>query len=310
MLDIPMFWLGPLGQLMPLACPAQDVTNSLELVTAANTSLNGHTTVDLRGVHREWELGQAWLETNEVGFLEAMYSGAIPPPFRIIDPLMKNRARLTVAATRKTSMWPGGNDSWYVTPGKGLTTNVIDTTAPKTSFTTPGDLRVISYNPSQCVLWNPSGTGTIDMYPNGPLNSDGVTIRDSYVDPVLPGEQVTYSFAVKLSATATLTLKLGRVLADGTFNLTSGATYTTAAWGTISTTYTAPSDGTVVGVFPYFTISSTSVDVTLSQGQFETGPTRTAFEPGYGAPETYISQMTRTAPRFPVTNAGLTITEL
>jgi len=308
MLDIPMFWLGPIGQMMPLACPEPGVSNGLKLKAASSTSLSARSTVTIQGYRREWGFQEAWLDHEDMAFLEAMFSSVIKPPYRILDPLKKNRFRPSVAACRQTSVWSGGYDSWQIPVNNGIM-EVADADFPAVSYVSDGDLREVQYRPSSALVWHATNSGNMFLYPNGLPNTDG-TYKFSRTDPVLPGETITVSFAVRLSAAGQGALSLATVSPTGTVGLAGATTFTNTAWGTTSFTYTVPSDGSVVGVFPYFTISSDTIDLFIGPGQMEEGSDVTSWEPGYGAPECYISNLNVQSPRFPLCTVDLTITEL
>jgi len=309
MLDIPMFWLGPLGRLLPLACPEQNVANTVEAQQATNTSVSARNTVDLQGFRRQWTMTEAWLDSDEVSMFEAMFTGIMMPPHRIIDPLRKNRFRPSVSAPRLTSLWNGSADAWYVPSGQGLALSVPNDTGPYIEYVSEGDLREVSWRPDYEIMWDSVGAGN-RLYPNGALKADNLTAYKSRVDPVLPGETITMSFWAHKTGTPNFNFFLATVNSVMQYSLSGLAmTISSSTWQRYSLTYTAPTDGSVVGVFPIFSALGDGV-LNLGPAQLESGNVASQWETGYGAPEVVITQFATVSPRYPMTTASLTIQEL
>ncbi|KAA9155553.1 hypothetical protein FPZ12_029600 [Amycolatopsis acidicola] len=312
------FWIGPLGQLMPMSVPEGNVDRTPVRAGSSSTSLNGRTTTNRRGTRNAWSLEQAYLSADDVGFLEAIYEGLIEGQPRLIDPLLKNRLKPSVAAPRVTTTFNGAADAWAVSAGGGL---VVDSRSasfpsaalaglPKVTYTQ--DFRPISYSLGRCVCWNVGTGASPTMYPNGALLSTGKA-RASRVDPVRPGETVTYWVLAcrATSASGTVTLTLDKVAADGTITAgTATASITGTAWTQYAITYTVPTDGSVAGVVPRWTGSSSSLQVVIGLSQMEEGSVPTLWQPGYGAPEIDITDFKSSSPLYPLANVSLSIQEL
>ncbi len=310
MLEIPMFWLGRLGDLHPLACPEPGVSNTILSQMATNVSVSASETRDLQGFRREWSLEEAYMDENDVMLFEAMYQGIIHPPLRIIDPLKKNRFRAAVSAATKQGYLNGGNDSWAPDSPGVMTIRVNEANRPAIEFTSLGDEREVSFQPTNSAGWNVTQEGA-RWWPNGMLR-DRVNLvhRPSMVDPVLPGETVTVTFNARIVAGSA---ELGILLVGQDMTSTQGdvVSITGATWSDYSITYTAPTDGSVVGLVPYFeSTSANSLDMRVSYAQLESGSEFTSYAIGYGAPECIISGMSAVSPRYPLVTAQLTIKEL
>ncbi|GAA1940448.1 hypothetical protein [Amycolatopsis minnesotensis] len=305
MANVPVFWLGPLGRLVPLGCPESGLSNSIQMQAAVNTSVNMHNTVDLQGFRRTWTMDQAWLDENDVSALEAMFTGMIMPPLRIIDPLKTNRFRPSVAVPRVTSLWNGGLESWALTRGEGTVKPLPNPGHP--DFTYADEGRSVAYRPDSGVTWNPSKDGAV-LYPNGPRRANGA-LRKSTVDPVLPGEVITVSFWLKTTGTGTATFGLSTVAPDLTGSFGTALTFNNTAWQRLHLTYPVPEDGSVIGLAPYFS-GANALDVQIGPGQLEAASEPSPWQAGYGAPEVVITQFDSVSPRFPLVTASLTILEL
>lgn len=306
MLEIPVFWLGPLGRLLPLPCPESGVSGSQNLQAARNTTVNGRNVFDTQGFRREWVLNEAYMTDEDHLMIESMYTQLIRPPFRIIDPRYKNRLRANVAAPSSTTIWWGSNGSWNLPVNSGLIAQVAGEDYPPVSYTSPGDVREVSYTPEYSLTWTVSTTGKF-LYPNGPLKPTTNAYKGR-IDPILPEELVTMSFYVKKTG-ANFTFSVGLVDQDLSVSYTSGVTISSATWTRVTIPIDNTGDPDVLGVFPRFTSTGSGV-LSIGPGQLETGLTATDWEPGYGAPETLISSMEGASPRYGLTTAALTITEL
>lgn len=304
MLDIPMFWLGPLGRMIPLACPEQGLSNSVSQQAAQNATLSMRRVLDIQGYRREWSMNQAYLDPEDVSALEAMFMGFLMPPHRFIDPLKRNRLRPSVSAPRRAPMWNGGVGSWELLPGSGTIIVLEDQDYETVSYVSEGDAREVSYQIDSGLSWNSGGAGS-RLYPNG-----GPLIRPHSVDPILPGETLTLSFWMKMTGTGTFTFSLYPVNASMVTGTPEEFEVTSSTWQQYTITYTAPVDGTVVGLYPLLATEDSDVSLQLGRAQLEAGDVVNRWEPGYGAPEVAITNLDTVSPRFPLITASLTITEL
>lgn len=302
-----LFWLGPLGQLAPLAVPEGSVNREFPRTSTSSTTLNGRQNINEQGYRHTWEFDQAYCEPDDASMLEAMYSGIVPGPLRIIDPMYTNRFRPSVAAPRITTIYNGSSDCWAPTPDSGAVSELAGAGYPAIAYTDPHDGRSVTYSPGKGVQWQPGAGSARVMYPNGPLLDSGKA-RPSRVDPVLPGETVTASFLVKLVGVGTAAFALDTVAADGTVTPGSLSAITGTTWATVSSTVTAGAG--VVGVMPRFTASAATVLLFIGPGQLQHGSAVTTWRTGYGCPEVNITSAPGVSDQFPLSTVSLSIQEL
>lgn len=316
MLDIPMFWIGPLGGLMPIACPEPGLTNSLVFKAAENQALNGRITRDLQGVRREWSFTEAYLDPEDVAFFESLATHVIKPPFRIVDPLRKNRLLPSVASPSRASYLSNGYDSWYVYGGSTYPDRSMDT--PYVEYTTEGDQRTVRYRPSNCLRVRLNSDGST-VFTNGMLRHwDSATPSNSevYLDAIDPrggglivneGEQYVLSLTVNVISG---TVEAGVYGVDQSAHLSSSTSVTlsTTGWQTTSMDVIMPSSE--LGVTPYFRAVGGAAEFCVGYMQLEAGNVATSWEPGFGVPECDIVQFNLASPRYPLTTAQIKVKEL
>lgn len=308
MLDIPVFWLGPLGRLVPLACPEPNVSNTIEMQAATNTSVNMRRTIDLQGFRRTWVLNQAYLDAEDVAVLEGMFNGMVMPPLRIIDPLRKNRFRPSVSAPRLTSLWGGSVNGWHAPVGGSAVVTSVANSSPNVTYTSPGDARAVAWRPDENIRWVAQAPGE-QLMPNGAMKPDGLTVYKSRVDPLLRNEPVTWSFWARVTGDP-----FTAIIASVNQFMQPTATASTvsvssSAWTKYSITYT-PISTTIWGMMPLFQAVGAFGILDIAQMQLESGNVASQWEPGHGAPECAITQFNTVSPRFPLITANLTIQEL
>ena len=300
--------LGPLGKLIPLAVPETGMDNSPVAQATSSRSVNGRLHKQLQGVRRAWSIEQSWVLPEDVATLTSFYDGGVTEPLRIIDPLLKNRARASVSYASKSSVFPGGIASWGLPANNGVALPLPSPGLPSVSYTDV-EGRTLSRTADSAIRWTPAAGGNM-LYPNGLLRGDGTT-RPSRVDPVYPGETVTYSFYTRQTGAGTHTFSVVPVGAGGTpLAATSTGALSSSSWTRRSLTYTVPSDGSVVGVFPRFSVSAATAVVDIGMGQLEAGGEATSWQGGYGAPEVDLTDLKTTVERAPYVTVSLSLTQL
>lgn len=316
MLDIPMYWIGPLGGLMPIACPEPGLTNSLVFKAAENQALSGRITRDLQGVRREWSFTEAYLDPDDVAFFEALATHVVKPPFRIVDPLRKNRLRPSVAAPSRANHLSNGYDSWWVYGGITYSDRVTDT--PYVEYITEGDQREVRYRPTDCLRVRLNSAGST-VFSNGMLrnwDSSNPANSEVYVDTIDPrgggiivdgGEQYTLTVTLKL---ITGTIEAGVYAVDSTAHLgtPTSVTVSNPGWQTITLDVVMPDAD--LGVTPYFTAVGADAEFCVGYMQLEAGAEATQWEPGFGVPECDIVQFSLSSQRYPLTTAQIKVKEL
>ena len=320
MLDLAYFWIGPLGRLTPLAVPEPGVTNTVEMVATEHTSLIASRTYDIHGWRRTWGFTEAYLEHDDLGLLEAYYLHLIEAPLRFIDPLRKNRAFPAAAAGYPQPGWYAGIDGMWAWPGvNGFITEHHDTDAPWIIRTDPYDGRNIGYSTDKYTRWEISTatTTTPSLLLNGPqpdLNVEPANIR--FVDPVIPGETLTYSIYLRAHDGALPQLyiwqvpEVGYMLDQDNYPPMASAVASSGDWERVSVTITIPADASIAGIFPGIVSQNNQGYVDIAYGQLEVGSTPTNWVMGLGCPEVAITGLNSVSPRFPLVTADLTIKEL
>lgn len=296
-----VFYLGPLGGMVPLAVPEAGVTNSPVMMADSNRGVAGKLLTFKQGVRREWALQQAHLYQSDVSTLTGFYDGSVVQPLRIIDPLLVNRARMATSLARKSALFSGGTTSW--TTNGGITQTLYDPGLPFVSYTDV-EGRAVSFRADTAIRWTAAANKV--LWPNGSPSST------SRVDPVLPGETVTFSLYTRQTGSGTHSVALNGVTATGSTAVVQSVTGLTAStsWTRRVLTYTAPEDGSVIGVFPTLGASANSVILDIGMVQLESGDTATNWVAGYGAPEVDITSFTTTSQQYPLTTVDLVATEL
>lgn len=86
----PAYWLGPLGQLVEIPCPAPELDATPELIGAVQMSLNGSVAVDRIAQSRTWAMQWQALDEDELLYLRAVGFGLVTGPLRLLDPMVRN----------------------------------------------------------------------------------------------------------------------------------------------------------------------------------------------------------------------------
>lgn len=299
------YYLGPLGALMPLVTPEPELKAKRELKVNVSESVSFARSGIVQGFRYRWEFEESYLMADDYAFLDALYTGVVRGPLRIIDPLLKNRLRLPAAAARTTWAWAGGAASWKLSAGAGVVSESSTIAPPAVEYTSV-ERQAVWYRPSTVMVWNAAGAGDRWLYPNGAPNAD-FTYPARLTDPVLPGETVTLSYWAKAAA-GSGTLNLATVNAAGTPSPAGSVAIGSTTWQRHEITVTAPAGA--VGVYPYFGADTADTVLHIGHGQLETGPDATSWVPGYGAPQTQLYDLDPVSPQYPYMSAALTILEL
>lgn len=323
MLDLPFFWLGTLGKLTPMACPADSVNSTLTVTGDVKSSLRGRNVRDVLAYRRAWDMSEAWLDARDHSLLESYLANSHETTYRLIDPLIRNRARLFASMTSNFSGYAQAEASWH--PETGAVTFVTGDVPFVPPVPSEGDARPVGQFSPRKALWAP-GTGpggaggrlSVNGQPTGP-GLGTVMLED--VDASTPGETLTFSAWVKLGGGANVALRLTSVTVDpsllqpaGTGSLSadfsSSAVQTGTSWTRVSTTFTVPNITEHIGVFPQFTSTSLSGTISIYGVQIERGSTPTSFVRGGGGAEVLLTNVSSISPRYPLINADLSLLEV
>lgn len=301
MLSLPFYWLGPLGNLLPMACPDTGVSSSIELIGGKHQALTGRRTLDVMGYRRVWSFSEAYLDPADVSVLETFFLDAHSLPLRLIDPLIVNRARLSLSQTSNFAGYTGAHAGvWAATLGS-VTFPTGD--YPSISFTSPGDARVMTYAPNRTALWTVNGAGILS--PNGSIAASPIPAHQ--VDAARVGEQLTFSAYIKVTGTSTVALRLYGVttaLATGTSASSSASSST--SWTRIFVTYTVPAGS--VGVVPAF-ISTGNGTIRIAGGMINEGATALPWVRGGGSALVTLDEISGVSPRHPLVSVNLALSE-
>lgn len=273
------WYLGPLGNLRELPCPELDVQLTTTRYGGIHQSLSGARHMDVTGHRSEYVMEFNYLDQDEYRWLEALHTRLIPGPFRLINPLKKNR--LSLAA----STFQAGN---YL--GAGIQVE------------------------SQLWEWDydwPSaaGFGARSMKFQGWQVPYALRFDRKIRVPVVPGEAVTWSIWMKASAAQTVSVVMNWF--DRTTQM-SGTPTTSASVGTSWTRFSVtgtPPTGAFSAQPALVLPTDTGENIWIAAPQFEVGSTATSWELGGGAPEVVIDQVPLVSHRFPLVNASVTLLE-
>lgn len=273
------WYLGPSGDMRALESPEPDIRMTTVRYGGVHRGLSGAATVDVTGFRDEYEFRWDYMEDAEWSWLRALHTRHVRGPFRLLNPMRKNR--LSIRAT------------------------TLDTT-----FRTRGGVRITAGSEQRYDSWPAeAGPGNQCLRWYG-LDSTGFLTFDLGTNvPVFPLEQVTAS--VYLRAGGAMEQSIALVWADKAGNQI-GATQTTpvsltTSWQRFPVTASAPSGAVsaVLGIIAQPTANS----IFIAAPQFEAGDAATAWEQGGGAPLVHVDQLETTSPRFPLTNVQMTLLE-
>lgn len=291
------FYLGPVGRMVALPCPETGLDNTLEKVAARHVSLNAGTTEDIRGFRRKWTVEFPWLTADDVGYLEAVYTGAIRGPLRLIDPTRRNR--LTLAASVSTPLPQWANGVRALVPTQGVAASVYDVAPPDVSYTSR-DGRPITYRTDAPLRWTVPG-------PDDRLQLDPVIGV-----PVVPGETLTFSVYVRaMTAGTTADVALELVPHAGVAATQVGATQAVGdQWERITYSWTPPADAGAVTPRIAVPDAPANTNVLVANAQVEANPTASAWVPGAGCPHVLITELPAKSPIYPLITAGMSLQEV
>jgi hypothetical protein len=316
MLDLPYFRLGPIGQLNPLVIPEPGIQVENEFIGNVHTSLIGKKTADAHGWRRKWNLTQAYLDSDDYGLLRAYYMRLFNRPLRFLDPLEKNRALPGPSGGGRNPGWSKALKAFHLENSThGIVTDRILSMGHTQSYVSDGDQRDVEFTIDNGMRWN-VGAATASqprLFLNGPVPDITTTPVFAYVDPIIPGETVTYSVYVQCDDGANVSLRIyGINSISGSMGSQVGSTATTTntAWTRLSVTFTISDLDTYVGITPVLTNSNRTGYVNISKAQLEAGDTATSWVHGLGVPEVTIMAMSAASPRYPLVTTDLEIQEL
>lgn len=276
------WYLGPLGDLRALTCPEPGISTSEVRYGGVHQALSGARTMDILGHRSEYTFEWTYMEPAEWTWLRALHTRHVPGPFRLINPMRKNR--LTPQASA-------------VTP------------APQTS------IGVHVLNGTWDWVWDwPTEAGPGARALSLPSWGTGnAVVRFDWNKPIalFPNETVTFSAYVKADGDTNVRLVIDFFDRYGK-HITSSPQQTrtvTTEWQRVSLTHSV-ADAEIAGAAPaILTAPQGTPGIRLAAPQFESGSAATAWEQGGAAPVVLIDQLETSSPRFPLTDCTLTLLE-
>lgn len=272
----PIWYLGPLGDLRALTCPSPGIAVTDVRYGGVHQGLSGARTMDVTGHRAQYQFDWKFVEDAEWKWLRALHTRHIPGPFRLINPMRKNRlSHQATALDPRALTIPSASRTWVVDWPAGAE---------------------VGYRSVRLTGWgNEQNTVSFDL---------------SKTTAIFPGESVTGSTFVKGDAAASARLGIEYYDRAGvkvgpssfaTINITTG-------WQRFTISRVALA-GAVSLVFA-FRGDTFTTPVQLAAPQLEAGAAATPWEQGGGAPVVVVDQLTTTSPRFPLSDCSLTLLEV
>lgn len=102
------FYIGPLGDLLPLPGVESGVDTPLAVIGGTHTSLTGAYTRDVFGYKRSWTWTYPMLTDKQARHIEALQRNLVPGPLYLIDPRRRNRLPEQIASGGSLLRTPDG----------------------------------------------------------------------------------------------------------------------------------------------------------------------------------------------------------
>ncbi|WP_367137887.1 hypothetical protein [Saccharothrix sp. HUAS TT1] len=273
------WYLGPLGNVRALEVPEPGIGITLTRFGGFHQGLSGARTLDVTGHRYSYSFEWRNLDPSEYQWLEALHARLIQGPFRLLNPMKKNR--LSVQASTLVIAGTQG----------GITGN-------------PGTYRYETDWP------NAAGAGARSLRISTFGEEAFTRFDDAIPTPVLPDEEITVSLYLKGEAATSVELCLDWYGVSRQDYLSTSARYpvaVTTSWERFSFTITPPAGAG--GAVLNFVNQDDTQPVRLAAPQIEPGDTATAFEVGGGSPVVLLDQLSGSSRIFPLTDCSLTLME-
>lgn len=294
--DGKIFWLGTRGNMIPLAVPDGSISRSETKIGASDSSLNGTTTESIRGFRRAWDIGQAYLSSEDLAVLEALYTGILSGNVYLIDPLSPNRLSRSTAVGSKTPEWVGASYNWYEVGSPAVAASAQGDT-PTIDYTSV-DGQEVSWKSSHFVRWGPTSSSAV-LYAESdhrfPLRREC---------PVIPSEELTLKGYARGTGAVSAQIEF-LSLAGTPVGTSTAATVNSATWAQFTTTATAPSDAVAARI----RLNATNTEV-HDFCRFQLGVSSAPWTPGGGSALVTVASLDQEAPFFPLVSASVTLQEI
>lgn len=269
------WYLGPLGDLRGLVCPDRGITITEERYGGVHQGLSGARTLDITGHRAKYEMTLNNLDPSEFAWVEALYTGLVPGPYRLINPLKRNRLSHQ-ASTMRTRTGAVGLDTPGVFLGRSTAwPTAVPITGRSMRFTAVVDHRY---------QWDLGRKTTV----------------------LGPGENIVGSIYVKSDASMLFHLIFAFYDAAGTRTGFFQEYTSTTSWTRFPITMAVPANqlSVVMELWP-----KAAGTFNMAAPQVEAGTVATAWEIGGGAPEVVFDQMPTVSPRYPLRTVSLSFLE-
>jgi hypothetical protein len=271
------WYLGPLGDLRGLVCPDKGISIAEERSGGVHQGLSGARTLDITGHRAKYEMSLSNLDPDEFAWLEALYLGLVPGPYRLINPMKRNRLshQASTMKTRAGALGLSAPDGTFL----GRSTDwpsEVGLTGRSARFTAVVDDRFIFDLGRKTTVFG-------------------------------PGEEIMGSFYVKSDASLDYEIRLTFYDLAGDAAETWFGSYTaTPSWSRPSIQMAVPADrfSVVLELCP-----QAQGVFNVAAPQLEAGTVLTPWGIGGGAPEVVFDQMPTVSPRYPLRTASLTLLE-
>jgi hypothetical protein len=281
-MDSETWYLGPVGDLRPLACPEEGISVDLIRYGGIHQALSGSRTMDVTGHKYEFRFEWEYLEKSEWSWLEALHTRIVPGPFWLLNPMRTNLLSRDSSISRVSV-----NSGISGASSSGSLTLVPNADFPALGM--PGrSLKAVR-------------------------TSDGEVYFDRYrAFPVIAGEPIRASVYAKAVAVGTGANELVLRFYDPSgvqvgSSYTASLTASTSAWGEAVISQTTPVGAVTgsihvgMGANAQYLIAAPSVQMGSAFGPWEIGGAATLVS---------IDQLSTTSPRYSYMNCSMSLLEV
>lgn len=271
-MDERTWYLGPPGDMRGLISPDGGVDRTVERYGGVHQALSGARTMDITGHRASYTLPVSAVTPTESRFVEALHQRTVPGPYRLLDPLARNRLPREVAMLKPSA-------AELRISGGGTARD------PQA----PAEVGV----PVTSLQWGAYTAGSSVSLP-------GV--------PVLDGETITMSVWAAATETITAAIRIAFTGADGQAVAIERHEATLAtAFNRIAVAVAVP-DGAATATVSF--APEVAGRVWLAAAQIEDGGMAGEWDLGGGAPTVVIDQLERSSPIYPLNDLTLTLLEV
>lgn len=274
---MPIWYLGPIGDLRPLPCPEVDLEINPIRYGGIHQGLSGARVIDVTGWRNDYKLEFKYLCPEEFEWLEACYMQVVPGPHYLVNPLKRN-----LLSAQSTAMQAGR-----------LGVTVGGTTAIVNDY--PAELP-FPVRATRMQDW--TGSSNLLIFDNGrPV-------------PIYKPGPLIYSVYLRAEAVLNVTLQAYWYNAAGTLiGNTDTIVGLDTQWARYWMSYQEPPAG-AVAMTAAIQLGTAGADISIAAPQVETGVLMpSSFELGGGCATVIINDFPETSPRFPYRSVPVTFLE-